>query len=296
MKQAILITAYKDFDQLYELAALFDTDFNIYIHVDRKAQLSALWRSRILALPAVKYLGQDDVVNWGGLNHLRAYLKLAAAALKDPENLFFHLITGQDFPVAQADRFRFIAADALKHNKNYLHHFKLPEPKWEDGSMERLDRYNLYDVLDAKKHKSWILRVLKLQKLLGFKRSMSSLPENLFGGSTYWSLNRSCLQYVLDYTAMHKPFFNRFRFTFCAEEIYFQTLILNSAFAATVVNDNLRFIDWESGRRGYPAFLEEEDYSKALAAGSLFARKVDKKAFRVFKRLRDDNMEVVNGR
>ena len=289
MKQAVLITAYKDFDQLYELAGLFEHSFNLYIHVDRKADLPELWRNRILELETVKYIGQDYVVNWGGFNHLKAYLQLADEALKDPENLFFHLITGQDFPVATADRFNLIASDALTNERNYMFHFKLPQQEWEGGSMERLNRYNFYDLLDAKKHRKWILRLLKIQQLLGLERSMRKLPENLFGGSTYWSLNRSCLQYVLDYTATHQSFLNRFKYTFCAEEIYFQTLILNSEYAGTVINDNLRFIDWKSGRGGYPAFLDQHDYLQASAQGSLFARKVDKKEFEILKEIRNHN-------
>ncbi len=37
MKHAILITAYTDFEQLINLINAFDNNFNIYIHIDRKA-------------------------------------------------------------------------------------------------------------------------------------------------------------------------------------------------------------------------------------------------------------------
>jgi len=39
LKQAILVTAYKDIDRLKILTDLFDDDFSFYIHIDKKAAL-----------------------------------------------------------------------------------------------------------------------------------------------------------------------------------------------------------------------------------------------------------------
>ena len=39
MKQAILITAYKNFNHLIDLIDFFDDDFEIFIHIDKKSIL-----------------------------------------------------------------------------------------------------------------------------------------------------------------------------------------------------------------------------------------------------------------
>jgi hypothetical protein len=293
MKQAVLITAYKDFDQLVELVNLFDEDFNFYIHIDKKASLPAEFKFELLALENVKYLGQDYVVNWGGLNHLLAYLHLTELALKDEQNHFFHLITGQDYPIKSLERIKAHAAAAISNNHNYLTYFDLPTTNWKDGGMDRLNIYNFYDLLNAKKHLIWINRLRKFQQQLGIKRSLGLLPEKLFGGSTYWSLNRTCINYVSAYTKRNPGFLNRFRYTFCAEEIYFQTLIMNSDFASTVINDNMRFIDWESGKKGFPAFMDEHDFPAIMASNALFVRKIEKKELGLRAMLRNVNRKGI---
>ena len=97
--------------------------------------------------------------------------------------------------------------------------------------------------------------------------------KKIYAGSTYWSLNRDALEYVINYP--DKSFLNRFRYTFCAEEFYFQTLLLNSHWYDTIVKNNLRYYDWDSGRGGYPAFLDETDFDKLIALKDcFFARKI----------------------
>lgn len=275
MKQAILITSYKDFEQLKELIHAFDETFNIYVHVDKKSNISSKTRHKLTTIKNVRYLSQDYKVNWGGLNHLKSYLKLSEIALKDKENSFFHLITGQDYPIKDSN---YLKSITKREKCNYLEHFKMPANCWrkEEGGMNRLEYYNFYDFFDAKKNLNWIYRIKQLQKKINYKRPINDFLGQLYGGSTYWSLSREVLQYVIDFTKNNPKFLKRFRYTFCAEEIYFQTIIMNSSYSNKVTNDSLRFIDWESGKGGYPAFLDEKDFQSIIDSEKLFARKIDK--------------------
>tara|TARA_B100000795_G_scaffold107866_1_gene79648 strand:+ start:820 stop:1692 length:873 start_codon:yes stop_codon:yes gene_type:complete len=272
MKQAILITSYKDFVQLKNLISAFDETFNIYVHIDKKSNVSPKALQELKTIENVKYLYQDYKVNWGGLNHLKAYLKLSTIALKDKENSFFHLITGQDYPIKTADYFKAIVAEK---KGDYLEYFKMPSDCWYKGGMNRLEYYNFYDIFNAKKSFKWINRMIHFQKKIRFKRSINDYLGQLYGGSTYWSLSREVLHYVIDFTEKNPKFFKRFKHTFCAEEIYFQTVIMNSSYSNRIINDNLRFIDWKSGRGGYPAFLDENDFQEIINSDKLFARKID---------------------
>lgn len=237
MKQAILITAHRDFEQLIDLIKMFDENFNIYIHIDKKSKLNKDTREEILRLSNMKYLTSKYKVNWVGLNHLRAIILLSKRALTDSENVFFHLITGQDYPIKTNQYLRDFVLK--KSNLNYLEYFKMPASCWKNGGMDRLHYYNTYDLFDAKN--SWnrilIYRIQGIQRRLNLKRSID-FSQELYGGSTYWSLSKSTLQYVINYTNQNPLFFKRFRYTFCAEEIYFQTIIMNSEYANHVINDN----------------------------------------------------------
>ncbi len=275
MKQAILITAYDSFDQLNLLLDQFDDYFNIYIHIDKKSDLEELRLMELLKKKNVKYAGRDYTVNWGGVNHLKSYLKLAEIAMKDTENVYFHLITGKDFPIKGNKYFRNLVDGKSALGKDYMDHFRMPADCWKDGGMKRLEYYNFYDLFNAKKSDKWIWRFIRLQEILKIKRKIKANMGELFGGSTYWSLSRNTLDYVLSYTAQNPNFLKRFKHTFCAEEIYFQTIIMNSPYAENVINNNKRFIDWESGKGGYPAFLDEQDFNAIVESDSLFARKID---------------------
>lgn len=116
---------------------------------------------------------------------------------------------------------------------------------------------------------------LRFQKKIKLRRTPpKQFKDQLFGGSTYWSLNRSALEYVVNYTKTNPDFLRRLSFTFCAEEMYFQTVLINSEWSSTISNDNLRYIDWSSGRGGYPAFLDITDFEQLLASKKYFARKI----------------------
>lgn len=65
-----------------------------------------------------------------------------------------------------------------------------------------------------------------------------------------------------------------FEHTYCPEELYFQTVLMNSPHAGRVVNDNLRYILWEKRHGSLPAVLDESDFEPLKASGALFARKL----------------------
>jgi hypothetical protein len=64
-----------------------------------------------------------------------------------------------------------------------------------------------------------------------------------------------------------------FRHVDIPDEVFFQTVLMNSELAGSVVNDNLRYIDWTRGAR--PALLEARDLPALRASPKLFARKFD---------------------
>jgi hypothetical protein len=268
MKQAILITAYKNIDQLLNIMDYFNDSYTFYIHIDKKSKIdTALLQKRENVSVFSEY-----TVHWGGVSHLKTILFLAAEALKKEENTFFHLITGEDYPAKTLDYFE----KNLDKSKDYIRTEKMPRKDWHDnGGFDRIDYYNPYDLFNAKNNVRFMNGLVRLQKKLRIKRSYpASLPQ-LYGGSTYWSLTRDTLQQVIDYTQTHPELLHRMKHTFCSEEIYFQTVIMHSSRSGNGVNDNLRYIDWVSERGGRPAFLDSNDFPDILASDKIFARKLN---------------------
>lgn len=278
MKQAILITAYKNYHHLEEIIQCFDANFQLYIHLDLKSEISDNELANLRKHEIVKLVEQKYKVHWGGFNHLKSILYLAEQALKNPENYYFHLITGHDFPIKSNDYF----IEFFNGNKNseFINYYNFPNSTagWSgNNGMDRIEYYNFYDVWNAKIHEQYekIALAIRFQKRLGFKRRISSKMPPLYGGSTYWSLSRECVRYVMVFTQKNKWVLNRFKYTLCAEEFYFQTVIMNSDFADKVINDNLRHIDWVARNGNNPAILDETDFEKLKESNAVFARKFD---------------------
>lgn len=74
----------------------------------------------------------------------------------------------------------------------------------------------------------------------------------------------------------------RYKYTFCSDEIFLQSLIMNSKFRDNIykfLNEKkteaaMRYIDWE---RGTPYTFREEDYNLLINSEMLFARKFSEK-------------------
>lgn len=274
MKQAILITAFKNFNQLAEIAEFFDEDFSVYVHIDKKSKISSEELTKLNAIPNIALISQKFKVNWGGRNHLRCILFLISEALKDKDIQYFHLITGQDFPIKSKETFK----EFFQKNKekDFLEHFTMPAACWNHGGMDRIEHYNLYDALDAKKSLSAILKLLKIQKRFGLKRSLSKKLPQLYGGSTYWSLSRPTINYINEYNQQQPALLSRLKHTFCAEEIYMQTVVMNSEFKDRAVSNNLRFILWEEKNGSNPGVLDDADFNAITQSDAFFARKFDR--------------------
>lgn len=273
MRHAVLITAYKNFEQLASLVDYFDGNFDLYIHIDRKSDFSAEQIRAISERPTVKYLVRKYRIHWGGFNHLKSILHLAEAAVKNETVSYVHLITGQDFPIVTRNRFlSFFAENA---GRQFIEVFPLPTERWTDGGMDRLLYYNFYDQFDGRRHRQTMERILNFQKKYRVRRRFPRNFPPLYGGSTYWSLTRECLAYAVNYRRANPQVLKRFGFSFCAEEMYLHTVIMNSAFANQVFNDNMRFIDWTGRNGNMPSNLDETDYLSLKSSNKLFARKFE---------------------
>lgn len=273
--QAILITAYKNYDHLEDLVNFFDDNFNIYIHIDKKSSISKENLNKLSSKKRVQYVSQQYKINWGGINHLKAILELAKEAVDNKDNKYFHLITGHDYPIKPIEEFsKFF--DKNKGN-NFMEYHTLPYSSWPEDGMDRLSRYNMYDLLDGRTglNERLIKGFSKLQKAIGFKRSFGKDFPPLFGGSTYWSLKRESLEYIFQYMNDHPKYLKRFNYSFCSEEIFFQTILLNSPMKETIINNNMRFIIWEERNGNFPANLDFSDYENIKKSDALFARKFE---------------------
>jgi hypothetical protein len=292
MEHAILITAYKNSAHLLKIIKFFATSaprFTLFIHLDKKSGFSDADIRILQQKDNVKLVSQQYNVNWGGVNHLKAILLLLESAFKQSNADYFHLITGHDFPIQSPEKFTAFFEE--NKGKDFLEYFRLPYSNWQHGGLDRLMLYNLYDLFDGRAgwKEALMNNFLKIQKRLKIARKFPPHFPDLYGGSTYWSLCRKSVEYTLNYIDTHSDYLRRFNYTFCAEEIFFQTILMNSPLKGNAVNDNLRFIVWKKRNGNYPANLDETDYDAIKASNAFFARKFE---YPVSERLLEKLIEI----
>jgi hypothetical protein len=196
---------------------------------------------------------------------------------------YFINLSGQCYPLKSINSIKGLLQDK---DFAYMENFKLPAPAYwaNNGGLDRFE-YSYYknpffilgDILLNKKTARTLGSLghgpkmfIKLPKL------HRQLPYKLepYGGSAYFCLSKKHVDYVLEYLKNKPNLIAFFKHAFAPDEIFFQTVILNSVLKETVINDNLRYIDW-SKKGVTPAILTIDDADNLLNSPKLFARKFD---------------------
>jgi hypothetical protein len=266
MKNVILIHAHVNVDQLNLLIdQLVDDRHSIYVNLDRKCAIDPQ-----SVHTAATVLKSRAAVIWGDYSQVEQTLnsmKEIAAA----ERGFGHLVflSGQDFPIASNDQI----AGFLGRNRDrdLIHHEPIGAHPWAD-------RFEYHHYHGANRVIRKLFRVRRrLMEALGLKRSMVDGLEP-YGGSQWWMLTEATVRHTLEFVARNPQYVRFMRTVHCADEMFFQTLLLNSPRRDHAVNDYRRYIDWSTGdgvvRWRPPKELTESDFDKVVASNALFCRKV----------------------
>ncbi len=94
------------------------------------------------------------------------------------------------------------------------------------------------------------------------------------GGWAWFSLRRSAVLYLRDFLASHPEIERHYRGTVAAEESLVQTVLVNSG-RFTLVDDDMRYIDYSAAKRGSPRTLTTADLPLLSSGRYHFARKFD---------------------
>lgn len=275
MKHAFLITAYTDAQQLIDLVhALNSADSSFYIHLDAKSTLlNTSELDPLKMMTNVYFIRKPLRVHWGGFSHFRAILLLLQEALSGSAADYFHLLSGQCFPTRSYHDFSaFFERNA---GREFITAAPIEQMNWTGGSMNRLQLYHLNDWFNIRMRfwKRINGRFLQLQRKLGVKRKLPLPVKQYYGGGTWWSVSRAAALHVVQALAV-PGILASLRYTHCAEEIVFHTLLANSPLKENIANEDLRYVDW-STRDGYcPVILDERDLETVRASHKLVARKL----------------------
>lgn len=280
MSQCLLITAYRDLNHLESLVqrylALCEGG-RVFIHIDKKTP------SKDYGFLLSKYHDGTQVrifskyrISWGSFNHLLAVLFLLKQALKSPGTAdlsFFHIVSGADFPIKndfsvfEEDSHIYMTCSPLRSTDLFIQSRYITKHFFTSLGLlsktyQRINR--------------WVSRSFS-GRFLQNKRIGPFLIKDVYKGMIWASMPRSAAQYVITFmkTRDGKAFLHGLRSCEIPEEVFFQTVFMNSVFRDRVVCDNLRFTSWVFKNGSIPAVLDMDDYERMKASNSFFCRKVD---------------------
>lgn len=234
----------------------------VLIHVDRKA--SAGERDEIARLVA----GLDNVhalpsrdVRWASWSVVDATLAGIAALLSiDRRWSHFSNLSGQDFPLQPQDAV--IERLQARPEANYVEYF---DPSQWLAGMERIRHVRI--------EPPWPRRGITLPKVRRDRWQRLLGDTTYWGGSSYFTVTREFCEHLL--ASPRLPAFKRFfRYCYSADEIFWPSFMLDSPMRDTVVNDNLRLIDFSEGLPR-PRTWTMADRDRLLRSDKLYARKFD---------------------
>lgn len=265
MKQVILIHAHKDLEQLNALVGQLAHDgFIIYVNVDAK---SALDVARIS--PQARLVRKRIAVHWGDWSQVRAVLNSLAEIVEDvPEFDKVVFISAQDFPLLSNEALQ-QALDAARGSE-LLECAAIGPDGW--ACQERYQYF--YWPRGGRIAKTAGKVLLRAMRALGLRRKMAA-GMRPYGGSCWWALSRPCIEMLLARVRSEPSLERYFRTVACPDEMFIQTLVMDSPFAAKVVSNNFRYIRWpDSGARN-PKILDAGDFEDISRSGAHFCRKID---------------------
>jgi len=103
----------------------------------------------------------------------------------------------------------------------------------EKAGFERINYYHLYTCF-GRRFTNILLRTgfatfsIKIQKMIGVSRCKSDINFGVYKGINWCSVTHNAVEFLL---SKKKDIFRRFKYTMCADEVYKQTVFMNSLFA-----------------------------------------------------------------
>ena len=241
---------------------LIDDERNdIYIHIDKKVKnFDFVKYKNICKKSTVHYTKKRYDVKWGESSQVKTEMLLFETAYRTGYD-YYHLISGSDMPIKSQNYI---------HNffKNNRYEFIELAPGEQEKYRFRLSRYHITSTKPILKRVSFYFDIL--QDKLKIDR-LRKTNIKIYKGSNWASLSHKCVGFLLK---------NKYKIkkmtwlSLCADEVYKQTIILNSQFKENVYPyEDIRLIDWDRYEGTSPHTFTVEDYEMIKNSKCLFARK-----------------------
>lgn len=268
------IITHKNSNILRNTINLLYRNNNILLHIDKKVSKSIFEEYK----SCVEIMDNNINVEWGTYSQIESTLNLIKSAMKYKFD-YLCIISGDDMPLKSDVKIK----EFFEQNKGK--EFIGIDKNISYKDIENRVKYE-HKGYHYKKNKNILEKVFaKLQKKLSLQKKNDNfkLLPKLYKGPNWFCISYEFCEYLLQYLKENKWYEEAFKNSLCGDEVFFQTILMNSKFKNKVyrfneVDDNhmaLRYIDWTTGPE-YPRLLDESDFNKIKDeknSDCIFARK-----------------------
>lgn len=281
-KHAYLIIAHNE-PLVFQLLvnSIDDIRNDIFVLIDKKVDINQF--KKITVKYSKLYWSDRISVYWGDLSLIEAELLLLELAHNTGIYSYYHILSGVDLPLKSQD---------------YIHN-KLSNSNYEfvgftndyDAAKDRVLYFHFFVKYFKSKnklirgcakvfHKILIIcqKILHIQRKINLNNDMSKTSLSAYvirKGCNWCSITSGFVNYLLQYK---DKILRQFKWTFCSDEIFIQTMLWNSPYRDSInqynMNDEnlmcMREIDWV---RGGPYTWRYIDLEYLKHSDRFFARK-----------------------
>ncbi len=273
MEVAYIILAHKNPSQVARLINRLNVEGTIFsIHVDLSANIEK-FKQEVYNFNSnkqnIQFIEKRYKSNWGGFNTIRVIVELINSVLSyNPINII--TLSGQDYPIMNNSTIKEYLQ--MYNGKALLEH--------EIGSLDvttpnRTNRYYFADYFNYNKNGSFNYKEVSmlpriLTKILPKKKFISGLKP--YVGRVWFILPLDLAEFVVKEFKTNDVLRNFYKYSISSDEMYIQTLLLNSKFANRVINLRTTFANYNAPN---PIVWKSGDIELLKAQKMPFARKFD---------------------
>ncbi len=235
-------------------------DDHYYIDVFNKG-LEAEWR-QALDRPIYDIETVFKYANgWGSFKLVQATLD-AMEHFRDMPYDYFINLSGQCYPLRPIEQIK--QRLAVSNGSSFMEYEPFPRERWadENGGYRRVQKI--------------FFRPFKHASIWSVPR-IRTIPLGMrpYGGSQWFCLHKRHVELVLSFLEEHPEVVSFYKRSLIPDEMFFQTILMNSEVRDEIVNDSKRFTDWSKKCTPLPAVLLTEDVPRLERSNKFFARKFD---------------------
>ncbi len=296
MKIIYGVLCHKNSKILRKMIDMLSKENKIYIHIDLKSNINDF--SEYKLYKNVIFIDKRVNVKWGEYSQIKSLLNILEVLSKEDFD-YFQVLSGDCLPLKSDKKIKeflhnnygkeFIGIDVNFNQKKINDRVKYIYPSW------------IFDKNCI--NKNLVIRLkrkIQIRYNIFKKNRYYNILPILYKGSNWFTISKKMVKYINCFIKLNPLYNIAFKNSLCCDEVFFQTIIMNSKFRNRIykidtnINDNLmslRYIDWKTGPE-YPKILDEEDFNKINREEYLIGRKftdtLDLKRYDCFIKKRSD--------